>query len=91
MIRKIIKINEKNVNIGCGFVTANYDGKRKYPTTIEENVFVGCNTTIVSPVTLKENCFIAAGSVITKDVEKNDLAIARSRQINKTNYVKQKK
>ena len=82
---------EKNVNIGCGFVTANYDGKRKYPTTIEENVFVGCNTTIVSPVTLKENCFIAAGSVITKDVEKNDLAIARSRQINKTNYVKQKK
>ena len=82
---------EKNVNIGCGFATANYDGKNKYSTTIKENAFIGCDTTIVSPVTINKDSYIAAGSVITNDVETGDLAIARSRQINKSNYTKQKK
>lgn len=77
----------KNVNLGCGTVIVNYDGKEKHKTTIEDNVFVGCNSNLISPVTLKENCYIAAGSTITDEVPKNSLAIARSRQENKIDWV----
>ena len=70
------------VNIGCGTVTCNYDGKKKYRTTIEDNAFIGCNTNLVAPVTVEKGAYIAAGSTITKDVPKDNLAIARSRQVN---------
>ena len=58
------------VNIGCGTVTCNYDGKKKYRTTIEDKAFIGCNTNLVAPVTVAEGAYIAAGSTITKDVPK---------------------
>lgn len=74
---------EDGVNIGAGVKIANYDGKNKHRTIIEENSFVGCNSVLVAPVTLHKNSFIAAGSVITMDVPENTLAIARERQINK--------
>ena len=77
----------QNVNIGCGTITVNYDGKNKYKTTIEDNVFVGCNSNLVAPVTLKEGSYVAAGSTITKEVPSDALAIARARQENKLNYV----
>ena len=70
------------VNIGCGTVTCNYDGKQKFRTKIGDNVFVGCNTNLVAPVTVEEGAYIAAGSTITKDVPKDNLAIARARQTN---------
>ncbi len=70
------------VNIGCGTVTCNYDGKKKFRTTIEDNAFIGCNTNLVAPVTVKEGAYVAAGSTITKDVPKDNLAIARARQVN---------
>ena len=70
------------VNIGCGTVTCNYDGKKKYRTTIEDKAFIGCNTNLVAPVTVAEGAYIAAGSTITKDVPKDNLAVARSRQVN---------
>ena len=76
-----------NVNIGCGSITVNYDGKNKFKTTIEDDVFVGCNSNLVAPVTLKKGSFIAAGSTITKEVPENALAIARARQENKLGYV----
>ncbi|MEC7837997.1 MAG: DapH/DapD/GlmU-related protein [Chloroflexota bacterium] len=59
---------EKNVNIGAGFVMANFDGKSKNKSLIKENVFVGSNTTIISPVIIHSDSIIGAGSVVTKDV-----------------------
>lgn len=71
-----------NVNVGCGTVTCNYDGKKKYRTKIGDNAFIGCNTNLVAPVAVESGAYIAAGSTITKDVPKENLAIARSRQVN---------
>ena len=76
-----------NVNIGCGSITVNYDGKNKFKTTIEDDVFVGCNSNLVAPVTLRKGSFIAAGSTITKEVPEEALAVARARQENKLGYV----
>lgn len=80
----------KNVNFGCGTVTVNYDGKNKFLTEIGDNVFIGCNTNLVSPVKVGHNAFIAAGSTITDEVPENGFAIARERQINKTGWTKPK-
>ncbi len=77
-----------DVNIGCGTITVNYDGKNKYQTIIEDNAFVGCNANLIAPVTVGKNSFVAAGSTVTNDVPENALAIGRSRQENKENYVK---
>ena len=76
----------KNVNFGCGTVLVNYDGNKKHRSTIEDNAFIGCNTNIVSPVNVKQNAFIAAGSTITDEVPENSLAIARARQVVKTDW-----
>lgn len=70
----------KNVNFGCGSVTVNYDGKSKYETKIGDNVFIGCNVNLIAPIAIGDNAFIAAGSTITKSLEANDFAIARSRE-----------
>ena len=78
----------KNVNFGCGTVVVNYDGKKKHRTTIEDGAFIGCNTNLVSPVVVHEKAYTAAGSTITKDVPGEALAIARSRQTNIEDWVK---
>ncbi len=75
-----------NINIGCGTVTVNYDGKNKYRTKVKDNSFIGCNVNLIAPVTVEEGAFIAAGSTITDDVPKNSLSIARSKQINKNDW-----
>ena len=72
----------KNVNIGCGTITCNYDGVNKYQTTIEDDVFVGSDTQFVAPVTIGRGSLIGAGSTITKDVPPDALAIARTEQKN---------
>lgn len=77
----------RNCNISCGVITANYDGKLKSKTRIGDNAFVGCNTTLIAPVSIEKDTFIAAGSTITDDVEEGSLAIARSRQTNKSKWV----
>ncbi|WP_431028588.1 bifunctional UDP-N-acetylglucosamine diphosphorylase/glucosamine-1-phosphate N-acetyltransferase GlmU [Lysinibacillus sp. LZ02] len=79
-----------NCNIGCGSITVNYDGKNKFKTIIEDDVFVGCNSNLVAPVTLGQGSFIAAGSTVTQDVPADALAVARARQENKLNYVSNK-
>lgn len=71
-----------SVNIGCGCITVNYDGKKKHRTIIEDNAFVGCNSNMVAPVTIGAGAYIGAGSTITKDVPGNDLGIARAKQKN---------
>lgn len=80
----------KNVNIGCGVVFVNYNGRDKNKTTVKDNAFVGCNSNLIAPVTVEENAYIAAGSTITKEVPKGALSIARKRQINKLNWVESK-
>ena len=78
------------VNIGAGTITCNYDGKNKNKTVIKNKVFVGSNSSLVAPVTLNEKSTIGAGSVITKNVKKNSLALTRSNQSEKKNYKRKK-
>lgn len=80
----------EDVNIGCGVVFVNYDGHSKYRTTVGDNAFIGSNSNLVAPVDIKEWGYIAAGSTITDEVEANALAIARARQVNKSNWVEKK-
>jgi len=75
------------VNIGAGTITCNHDGITKHQTTIKNNAYIGSNNTLVAPVTIEQNAFTAAGSTITENIPKNCLAIGRSRQINKEDYV----
>lgn len=70
----------KEVNIGCGTITCNYDGANKFQTLIGDHVFIGSNSNLVAPVEIEENAYVAAGSTITKKVSKDALAIARARQ-----------
>ena len=67
----------KRVNIGAGTITCNFDGKNKNKTVIKDNVFIGSNTSLIAPITIKENAIIGAGSVITKNIPSNSLAIER--------------
>ena len=76
----------KSVNIGAGSITCNYDGIKKSKTTIKDKVFVGSNSSLVAPVVLNKGSVIGAGSVITKNVNKNSLALTRSSQKEKKNY-----
>ena len=78
----------KNTNIGAGTITCNYDGRKKYKTKISKNVFVGSNSSLVAPVKLEAGSVIGAGSVITKNVKKNSLAISRAVQKEVKNYKK---
>ncbi len=80
----------KNVNIGAGTITCNYDGVKKYKTNIKDGVFIGSNSSLVAPITINENSIVGAGSVITKNVRKKSLALERSKQIEVKNYKKKK-
>ena len=80
----------KFVNIGAGTITCNYDGKNKNKTIIKNKVFVGSNSSLVAPVTLNEKSTIGAGSVITRNVKKNSLALTRSKQAEVKNYKRKK-
>ena len=74
------------VNIGCGAVTVNYNGDRKWRTKVGDRSFIGCNVNLVAPVSVGEDAYIAAGSTITDDVPADALAIARERQQTKPHY-----
>ncbi|MDE6660962.1 MAG: bifunctional UDP-N-acetylglucosamine diphosphorylase/glucosamine-1-phosphate N-acetyltransferase GlmU [Anaeroplasmataceae bacterium] len=74
------------VNFGCGTITVNYDGKKKYTTTIGDNVFIGCNSNLIAPIEIRSNSYIAAGSTIVKDLYEGDFAIARAYQVTKSSY-----
>ncbi|MGL6067104.1 MAG: bifunctional UDP-N-acetylglucosamine diphosphorylase/glucosamine-1-phosphate N-acetyltransferase GlmU [Cetobacterium sp.] len=80
-------VGEKT-NIGAGTITCNYDGKNKFKTTIGKNAFIGSDTMLVAPVNIGENALVGAGSVITKDVPENALAVSRSKQVIKFDWRK---
>ena len=74
------------VNVGCGSVFVNYDGAKKHRTVVGDDVFIGCNTSLVAPVTVGDRAFTAAGSVVTKDIPADGFAIARQQQTTKEGY-----
>ena len=80
----------KKVNIGAGTITCNYDGVKKSKTIIDDGVFVGSNSSLVAPIKIEKKSTIGAGSVITKKVSKNSLALTRAEQIEIKNYKKKK-
>ncbi len=80
-------IGEKT-NIGAGTITCNYDGKNKFKTSIGKNAFIGSDTMLVAPVNIGDNSLVGAGSVITKDVPENALAVSRSKQVIKFDWRK---
>jgi len=80
-----------NANIGAGTITCNYDGTNKHKTTVGENSFIGTNSSLVAPVNIGKGAYVGAGSVITKDVPDESLAVARGKQVIKEDWVKNKK
>ena len=81
----------KTVNIGAGTITCNYDGIKKSKTKIKDKVFIGSNSSLVAPVTIDKESIVGAGSVITKNISKKSLAIARSLQTEIKNYKRRSK
>jgi bifunctional UDP-N-acetylglucosamine pyrophosphorylase/glucosamine-1-phosphate N-acetyltransferase len=81
----------RNVNIGAGTITCNYDGFKKSKTKIKHNVFIGSNSSLVAPVMIDEGSIVGAGSVITKNVKKKSLVLTRSPQVEIKNYKRKKK
>lgn len=81
----------ERINLGCGTVTVNYDGKNKYRCTVEDDCFIGCNTNMIAPVTIGKGSYIAAGSTITDNVPEGSLAIAREKQTNKPGWADQRR
>lgn len=81
----------KRINVGCGVVTVNYDGKKKYRTTVGDDCFVGCNVNLISPVNIGSGSYLAAGGTITEDVPEESFVIARARQTVKPEWVKKRK
>jgi bifunctional UDP-N-acetylglucosamine pyrophosphorylase/glucosamine-1-phosphate N-acetyltransferase len=81
----------KNVNIGAGTITCNYDGIKKNKTKIKDNVFIGSNSSLVAPITINKNSIVGAGSTITKNVKKKSLALSRAVQVEVINYKRKKK
>lgn len=77
----------KNVNIGCGVVFVNYNGKIKQKTIVKDNAFIGSNSNLVAPVLVNEHGYVAAGSTITEEVGNGALSIGRARQVNKEGWV----
>ena len=84
-------IVEEDVNIGAGTITCNYDGFKKSQTVIERGAFIGSGTELVAPVRIGRRAYIGAGSVITKDVSPESLAVARGRQVERPGWVRRKK
>jgi len=76
----------KSVNVGAGTITCNYDGKNKNKTKIEDGAFIGSNSSLVAPISIGKKSTVGAGSVITRNVKNNSLAVTRANQIEKKNY-----
>ena len=80
----------KGVNIGAGTITCNYNGVKKSKTKIKDNVFIGSNSSLIAPIIIEKNSIVGAGSVITKKVKKNSLALSRPIQTEVKNYKRKK-
>ena len=77
----------ENVNIGCGVVFVNYDGKNKHRSIVKDGAFVGCNSNLVSPIVIEEGAYVAAGTTVTRDVPKGALCVGRAKDRNLEGWV----
>lgn len=80
----------EDVNIGCGVIFVNYDGKNKHRSIVKDHAFIGCNTNLISPVTVEESAYIAAGTTVTKDVPKGCLCVGRAKERTIEGWVQKK-
>jgi bifunctional UDP-N-acetylglucosamine pyrophosphorylase/glucosamine-1-phosphate N-acetyltransferase len=80
-----------DVNIGCGTITCNYDGKNKYQTIIGDRVFIGSDVQLVAPVKVGSGALVAAGTTVTVDVPENALSLSRTPQLNKEGWCLKKR
>ena len=80
----------EEVNVGCGVVTANYDGKQKFRTRIGDRAFIGCNTNFIAPVSAGAGSVIAAGTTVTEDIPEDALAVGRARQETRPGWAREK-
>ena len=78
----------KNVNIGAGTITCNYDGKKKNKTKILDGAFIGSNTSLIAPIKIGKKALVGAGSTLTKNVKDKSLALTRAKQVEIKNYKK---
>ena len=78
------------MNLGCGVVFVNYNGKDKNRVSIGDNCFVGCNVNLIAPVKVSDNSYIAAGTTVTRPVEEGSLAVGRTKQENIQGWVKKR-
>lgn len=78
----------EETNIGCGFITCNYDGANKHKTVIGKNSFIGSDSQMVAPVSVGDNCFVASGSTITQNMNEGSFAISRTKQTTKEGLAK---
>lgn len=78
----------KNVNIGCGVITINYDGKKKSQTIIGDNSFIGCNSNLIAPINIGKHAFVAASTTLTESIGDYDFVISRSNPLIKKGYAK---
>ncbi len=81
----------RDINLGCGVVFVNYDGKVKNRSVVEDHAFIGCNCNLVAPVHIGQNAYLAAGSTVVNDVPADALFVARSRGVVKEDWVKRRK
>lgn len=79
----------KAVNVGCGVVFVNYDGKNKFRSTVEDGAFIGCNANIVSPVNIGEKAYIGAGTTVRKDIKSKSLTVEKGKTITKDKWVEE--
>ena len=81
----------RDINLGCGVVFVNYDGKVKNRSVVEDNAFIGCNCNLIAPVHIGKSAYLAAGSTVAEDVPEDALFVARSRGVVKEDWVKRRK
>lgn len=81
----------RNINLGCGTVFSNYDGKKKHRTVVEDNAFIGCNTNLVPPLRVGRGAYIAAGATVTRDIPPDALVVARQRETIKDGWAKKRR
>lgn len=81
----------ENINLGCGVVFVNYDGKAKNRSKVADNAFIGCNCNLVAPVNIGKNAYLAAGSTVVEDVPEDAMLVARSRAVIKRDWVKRRR
>jgi bifunctional UDP-N-acetylglucosamine pyrophosphorylase/glucosamine-1-phosphate N-acetyltransferase len=80
----------RDINVGCGVVFVNYDGREKHRAKVGDGAFIGCNVNLIAPVTVEDNAYIAAGTTVTRDVPSGSLSVGRAQEKNIEGWVERR-